>query len=175
MGDGNCGFRCLADFFLGDQDKYVEARKIIANEVGANRWKYQHIHHGGVDEAMRRIKWPGGHCTSDHYMEVMEDLFPIAQFWNCAVILLGVQGGSLYPCMTILPWDAECNVTQPSREIFILHLIEYNYFIRLDLSPGCPIPPLADLWFMVREPSVIGWEQIFQHRIAEWQRLETLV
>ncbi|XP_021771779.1 PKS-NRPS hybrid synthetase CHGG_01239-like [Chenopodium quinoa] len=33
IGDGNCGFRCMAEFFFGDQGRWYDAQETIANEA----------------------------------------------------------------------------------------------------------------------------------------------
>uniref|UniRef100_A0A803L9G5 Protein FAR1-RELATED SEQUENCE n=2 Tax=Chenopodium quinoa TaxID=63459 RepID=A0A803L9G5_CHEQI len=118
MGDGNCGFRCVADFFLGGQDNWIQARYLIVNEVKANRPEYIHLYHGGLDQAIDRITWNGGHCGANHYMDLPDDLYPIANFWNCAVMVYGVgPRGELYSCMTVLPLRAPSTDDRPRIEI----------------------------------------------------------
>ncbi|XP_021752536.1 protein FAR1-RELATED SEQUENCE 6-like [Chenopodium quinoa] len=79
IGDGNCGFRCVADFFLGDQARWYDAWEIIANEVGAHRNLYERIYGlGRVLLNVERIRWEGGVVDSRHWMVAIQDLFPIA-------------------------------------------------------------------------------------------------
>ncbi|XP_021753467.1 uncharacterized protein LOC110718855 [Chenopodium quinoa] len=60
IGDGNCGFRCMADFFFGDQAQWFTARETIANEVAAHPMLYGRIY--GIRRVWMnagRIRWEG--------------------------------------------------------------------------------------------------------------------
>ena len=94
-------------------------------------------------------------------MEISNDLFPIANFYKCAVRCFGQLGGgrSLMPCITVLPWSADSTMSQPVAELAIAHLGTYQHFIRLDLSANFPVPPIARSWYTIRTPSVEGWER----------------
>ncbi|KAL6584510.1 hypothetical protein OROMI_003799 [Orobanche minor] len=85
--EGNCGFRVVADYIFGDQDKWHLVRVCIANEIMANYTLYRSIYYDGIEPEVRRLIWDGGACGSDHWMAVDEDLFPIATILNDAVIL----------------------------------------------------------------------------------------
>ncbi|XP_021760166.1 uncharacterized protein LOC110724994 [Chenopodium quinoa] len=170
MGDGKCGFQYVADFFLGGQDNWIQARYLIVNEVKANRPEYIHLYHGGLDQAIDRITWNGGHCGANHYMGLPDDLYPIANFWNCAVMVYGVgPRRELYPCMIVLPLRAMSTDDRPRIEIDIAHI--GRHYVRLDLSLNYLVPPIVDPWFMYRDQSVIGWEQLYQEWRAHWDQL----
>ncbi|XP_021770738.1 uncharacterized protein LOC110734920 [Chenopodium quinoa] len=67
IGDGNCGFRCVADFFFGDQAQWFTAREIIANEVAAHPMLYERIYGiGRVWMNAERIRWDGEAVDSRH-------------------------------------------------------------------------------------------------------------
>jgi len=165
--DGNCGFRCVADVFHGGEDNWQLARRSISNEIAANPSIYEHVYYDGVGQARHRINWGGGPCGENHYMETWTDLFPIANFYKCAVIFFSLgTGGSLYPCLTILPWESSPTVTRPCGELIVAHLGTYAHYIRLELTEGFPVPPRATKWYKIRDESVIGWELEYQNRMT---------
>jgi len=47
-------------------------------------------------------------------------------------------------------------MTRPVRELVIAHLGSYIHFIRLELVDNFPVPPIATLWYEMRDESVIG-------------------
>ena len=173
LGDGNCGFRVIADYVFGDQEQWRLTRVCIANELLANRALYEYIYVDGVDAGYRRIMWDGGACNYDHWMIVIEDLFPIANLFNAAIMLFGYGSGrGLYSCYTVLPLQAPSTATRPSMEIVICHLGDsYMHYIRLNLVSDFPVPPICAAWFDSRSDSVVGWEQMYERRRAHWDRL----
>lgn len=172
--DGNCGFRVVSDYIFGSEQYWRWARVNIANELAANRSLYEPMCVDGVDAAIARIRWDGGSCGPDHWMTVAEDLFPIATLYNAAVFLFGYGSGhsSLSYCMTVLPLHAPSTATRPEREIVIAHLGDrFKHFIRLDLVPNFPVPPIANFWHRHRARSVFGWDLLYAARRAQWDRL----
>uniref|UniRef100_A0A803N2X4 Uncharacterized protein n=1 Tax=Chenopodium quinoa TaxID=63459 RepID=A0A803N2X4_CHEQI len=146
LGDGNCRFRCVADFFI----VYTA---------------------GELDGAIHRITWTGGRCGMDHWMIVIDDLFPVANFYNADVMCFGIgrDGRSVCPCLTVLPWTAPSTATGPYREFCILSL--GWHFVQLEFEDNFPVPPIATPWFRIRDDTVIGWEDRYQDRRATWQNL----
>ncbi|XP_050207737.1 PKS-NRPS hybrid synthetase cheA-like [Mercurialis annua] len=87
-GDGNCGFRVVADYIYGDQNKWGFIRRSIANELTGNPGLYDGLCSDGIQAAISRIRWEGEACGRDHWMQVIDDLFPIATLFNVAVIFI---------------------------------------------------------------------------------------
>ncbi|XP_021722612.1 uncharacterized protein LOC110690098 [Chenopodium quinoa] len=160
IGDGNCGFRCVADFFFGNQNKWFDARETIANEVAGHPDLYERIYGlGRLWMNVERIRWDGGAVGERHWMVTIQDLFPIATWFNARVICLGVGlvPTCYYPCITVLPLRARNGVRSPTRE-FVIATVGGSHFIRLDLVPDSPLPPIAGWWTEHHEDSVNGWD-----------------
>ncbi|XP_021731340.1 uncharacterized protein LOC110698251 [Chenopodium quinoa] len=173
IGDGNCGFRCVADFFFGDQGKWYDARETIANEVFGYPVLYERIYGlGRLGMNVERIRWDGGAVDSRHWMVAIQDLFPIATWFNAMVVILGVGQVPTYyyPCLTILSLRARRTVTAPARE-FVIATVGGSHFIRIDLAPDSPLPPIACWWIEHHEPSVDGWDQRYAVRRNMWDAL----
>ncbi|XP_021767885.1 uncharacterized protein LOC110732275 [Chenopodium quinoa] len=161
IGDGNCSFRYVADFFFGDQAQWFDTREIIANEVAAHPFLYERIYGiGRVRMNVERIRWDGGAVDSRQWMVAIQHLFPIATWFNARVIILGV--GTVptcyYPCLMILPLRARNTVRAPARE-FVIATVGGSHFIRIDLAENSPLPLIAGWWNEHHEPSVDGWDQ----------------
>ncbi|XP_065866533.1 uncharacterized protein [Euphorbia lathyris] len=167
VGDGNCGFRTVATYIFGDEEAWQTVRHHIRNEVIANRCLYQRVFVDTVDAALHRVSWDGAGCTPDYWMIVWDDLWPVATMYNSAIMLFGFSGGdTLALCGTILPLYAASTATRPSREICIAHLGNHcQHYIRLNLSPNFPVPPIVHWWFVHRGQSVVGWERFYQDRV----------
>ncbi|XP_021753827.1 uncharacterized protein LOC110719236 [Chenopodium quinoa] len=166
IGDGNCGFRCVAEFFFGDQGRWYDARETITNEVLGYRALYERIYGlGRLEINVQRIRWDGGAVDSRHWMVAIQDLFPIATWFNAAVIILGVgqTPTCYYPCLTILPLRARRGVTAPERE-FVIATVGASHFICIELAPDSPLPPVAGWWTEHHDPSVDSWDQRYEAR-----------
>ncbi|XP_021739432.1 uncharacterized protein LOC110705806 [Chenopodium quinoa] len=173
IGDGNCGFRCVADFFFGDQNQWFDARETIANEIAGHPDLYEWIYGlGRLWMNVERIRWDGGAVGERHWMVTIQDLFPIATWFNARVIYLGVGlvPTCYYPCITVLPLRARNGVRSPTRE-FVIATVGGSNFIRLDLVPDSPLPPIAGWWTEHHEDSVNGWDQAYQLRRDMWDAL----
>ncbi|XP_021771806.1 PKS-NRPS hybrid synthetase CHGG_01239-like [Chenopodium quinoa] len=172
IGDGNCSFRCVADFF-DDQGQWYDARETITNEVLGYPVLYERIYGlGRVGMNVEHIQWDGGAVDSHHWMVAIQYLFPIATWFNAMVIILGVGQvpTCYYPCLTILPLRARRTVTAPTRE-FVIATVGGSHFIRIDLAPDSPLPPIAGWWTEHHEPSVDGWDQRYAVRRNMWDAL----
>ncbi|XP_021732070.1 uncharacterized protein LOC110698861 [Chenopodium quinoa] len=173
VGDGNCGFRCVAEFFFDDQGRWYDARETIANEVLGYPSLYERIYGlGRLQINVERIRWDGGAVDARHWMVAIQDLFPIATWFNAMVIILGVGTvpTCLYPCLTILPLRARRGVTAPQRE-FVIATVSASHFILLELAPDSLLPPIASWWTENHEPSVEGWDHRYVARRNMWDAL----
>ena len=179
VGDGNCGFRCVADYVDGDQNNWRQVRHFMANEIAAYPQMYSRIYYdtwgasdgSGLERELTRIRWFGDSCREQYWMVANQDLYTIASIWNVVVINFGVglDRNSLYPCTTILPLYCRGSAMGPSLELLLAH-VGGLHFVRLLLNDdNHPIPPINATWFTARDPSVTGWEAPYQNRINMWR------
>ncbi|XP_048490540.1 uncharacterized protein LOC125492299 [Beta vulgaris subsp. vulgaris] len=172
LGDGNCGFRCIAYAFNGGEDYWPHARQHIYNEISM-RELYENIYGGRnfVDLARNRIIHTQGPANRDHWLESIFYLYVAATLCNnCAVMYFTVaQTGSLRGCCTILPLTAPINVVRPCYEFVMVDLgARHQHYIRLHLAPDFSVPPIVAQWFLLRDASVIGWKDHLARRIRSW-------
>ncbi|XP_021749470.1 uncharacterized protein LOC110715209 [Chenopodium quinoa] len=118
IGDGNCGFRCVAAFFMGDQEQWRLARQFMANEITG----YLHLY--------RRIYYETGGLNFRYNVFV-----GAVPQWGKTLdgSLSGFTPTSYYPCVTVLPLRAPDNATAPTREI-VIATVGGSHFILLQLD-----------------------------------------
>ncbi|XP_048492798.1 uncharacterized protein LOC125493462 [Beta vulgaris subsp. vulgaris] len=135
--DGNCGFRSVAnDFWSGEKHRSC-VPTIMENEIVADPEVYRGVYYDQIKASIKRITRKRGLCTDAHWMVCAQDLFPIAHIFNIVVILVGLgAGGSLYPCIIVLPLESRSAATGPIGELVIAHLGSYQHYIILELAPG---------------------------------------
>ncbi|XP_057251299.1 uncharacterized protein LOC104890756 [Beta vulgaris subsp. vulgaris] len=167
LGDGNCGFRCVADAFNGGEDRWPHARQHLYNEISMKKI-YEDVYGGReyVDRARIRIMHTRGPARRAHWMESIADLYAVATLYNCVVMYFTVgESGTLWGCCTILPLTAPVEVTRPCYEFVMVHLGARNqHYIRLFMAPNFPMPPIAVQWFDLRDETVVGWETYYASR-----------
>ncbi|XP_050217678.1 uncharacterized protein LOC126668531 [Mercurialis annua] len=172
-GDGNCGFRVVADHIYGDEKMWGMTRMNIANEISAHPYRYEGIFIDGLQAAITRISWEGGECGPSYWMQVLDDLFPSATIFNAAVIY--IQGGTLqqtrFSSFTVLPLHSSEVHSRPSKEIVILYISGRAHFVRLNLQDNFPVPPIPTLWFQHRDHTVQSWHTLYANRREQWDSL----
>ncbi|KAI5677372.1 hypothetical protein M9H77_08322 [Catharanthus roseus] len=142
IGDGNCGYRVVADFVFGD-------------DINGQRFER-------VNELVQRIHWlVDGPAPYAHWLETLDSLYIIANAFNLCVILNAQLGST-----TVLPLYSYLD--RPEGTLVIGFLTEERYFIQLQLNDMCPIPPLHVQWIHHRSEWVSNWADSYQHRIADW-------
>ncbi|CAO2819273.1 unnamed protein product [Amaranthus hypochondriacus] len=163
--DGNCGFRVVADAFHGGEDNWAHARRSMYNALGFDTI-YDRLYGGQqeVREAMNRILWDNSvqNAPSEHWMTSIQDLFVIATFYNCVVIYFSF--GATPAFRTILPLRALSGIQRPYGELAIAHCGTHPHYIRVFLLKDAPLPPIANHWHKIRDPSVEGWVEYYATR-----------
>ncbi|XP_050209254.1 uncharacterized protein LOC126659964 [Mercurialis annua] len=148
-------------------------RMNIANEISAHPYRYEGIFIDGLQAAITRISWEGGECGPSYWMQVLDDLFPIATIFNAAVIY--IQGGTLqqtrFSSFTVLPLHSSEVHSRPSKEIVILYISGRAHFVRLNLQDNFPVPPIPTLWFQHRDHTVQSWHTLYANRREQWDSL----
>ncbi|KAI5652938.1 hypothetical protein M9H77_30125 [Catharanthus roseus] len=146
IGDGNCGYRVVADFVFGDEHQWLETN-LYVNLVGPE----EH-----VNEIVHRINWlVGGPAPYAHWFETPDSLYIVANAFNLCVILIAQLGST-----TVLPLYSYSD--RPEGTLVIGFLTEERQFIQLQLNDMCPIPPLHVQWIHHHSE----WSAIGQIRIS---------
>ncbi|XP_050233242.1 PKS-NRPS hybrid synthetase cheA-like [Mercurialis annua] len=167
-GDGNCGFRVVADYIYGDQEMWGLTRMNIANELSAHPLRYDGLCVDGLEAAITRINWEGESCGPRNWMQVWDDLYPIATLFNKAVIY--IQGGTLPETRfgscsyTVLSLHSSEVHSRSSKEIVILYISGRSHFVRLNLQDNFHVPPITSMWFNHRDRTVMSWDTLYGSR-----------
>ncbi|XP_056697860.1 uncharacterized protein [Spinacia oleracea] len=170
--DGNCGFRCVAEFFLGDHERYGEIRSTVVGEIKKLPQQYTRVYlPETISNTLYRIDWRGGRYGEEHWMVSDPDLWPIATHFNAVVIIFSIGGvSSLIPNMTILPLENRYAATRPSKEIVMIFLMSLIKMPTLDMSPDFPLPSIPHYWRGLADYDVRDWESRYHTRIEAWTR-----
>ncbi|KAI5648547.1 hypothetical protein M9H77_34552 [Catharanthus roseus] len=142
IGDGNCGYRVVADFVFGDEPQWPEVRRGMLYELEHSTNLYVNLvgSEDRVNELVHRINWlVDGLASYVHWFETPDSLYIVANAFNLCVILIAQLGST-----TVLPLYLYSD--RPEGTLVIGFLTEERHFIQLQLNDMCPIPPLHVQW-----------------------------
>lgn len=156
-GDGNCGFRVVASFVYGDENRWNQVRMDLTTELVNHEELYRTRFALGCqedfDKALDILNWRSSPAPDNK--------------WYC-VSRLGPVVATTYQTIFTY-WDPELKVTflpletrpliQSSTFFMSMARIGGNHFIPLYLSFDCPLPKLSIMWKKNRHEDV---ERIFQ-------------
>ncbi|KAI5663633.1 hypothetical protein M9H77_22956 [Catharanthus roseus] len=141
IGDGNRGYRVMADFVFGDEHQWSEVHRRMLYELEHSTNVYLNL----VGSAER-----DGPAPYEHWLEAPDSLYIIANVFDLYVILIAQLGST-----TVLPLYSY-SVRAGDTLVFVL-LIEQQHFIHLQMYDGFPTPPLHVRWIHHRTERVSNW------------------
>ncbi|KAI5680318.1 hypothetical protein M9H77_01545 [Catharanthus roseus] len=162
--DGNCGYRVVADFVVGDEHQWSEVRRGMLYELEHSTNLYVNLvgSEESVNELVHGINWlVDGPAPYAYWFETPDSLYIVANAFNLCVILIAQLDST-----TVLPLYSYSD--RPEGTLVIGFLTEERHFIQLQLNDMCPIPPLHVQWIHHRSEWVSNWANSYQHRIADW-------
>ncbi|KAI5668556.1 hypothetical protein M9H77_18409 [Catharanthus roseus] len=124
VGDDNCGFRVVSNFFLGDENHWVEIHRRFCFDLHHRTNVYVQLF-GLVElvsELIRRMNWEEGSAPPEYWMGTPKHLYVITNTFNLYVVFLVRLGSS-----TVLPLVS--NMDGNARTIFIGFIEEQQHFI----------------------------------------------
>ncbi|KAI5672145.1 hypothetical protein M9H77_12509 [Catharanthus roseus] len=139
--DGNCGFRVVSNFLLGDENHWVEIRRRMSYDLRYHMHVYEQLF-GSVErvtELIMQTNWEEGSVPPEYWMNTLDHLYVIANTFNLCFVFLARSEST-----TVLPLVS--NMDGPLGTIFIGLIQELQHFIHLQLVDGCPLPPLHVQW-----------------------------
>ena len=142
-GDGNCGFRVVAEHMGMHQDCHVLVRYKLINELKAHKDAYLSVFGGETRyEYIMRGLHPmtnvNAFATEDKWLTFPDMGHIVATCYNKVVILL-TRHGDGGKAETFFPIRGG-PTRNPEQNIMCIGLIP-NHFIHIFLKDGCPIPP----------------------------------
>jgi len=97
----------------------------------------------------------------------MEDFLYISTGYNAVIHYINPNPNKSF---TMLPLECRVEgVTGPFIRICYFHDEDDAHFIHLDLDDICPVPPMAYIWFKMRQLSVFGWEHPWASAMHQWE------
>ncbi|XP_074290564.1 uncharacterized protein LOC141617279 [Silene latifolia] len=142
IGDGNCGYRCIALDIYGDENEWLKVRRDLLDELESNKEFYTDIF-AGVDNFVAlcdRVSFSGGQCLRPYWFDT-ELLLVAANRYNAIFVSL-----SRRQSMTCLPTKAT-NVDEhgPRRIFSMVYLRAAEHFVWVRLGSRSPLPKVYSL------------------------------
>ena len=113
VGDGNCGFRCVAHGVWEQQDCWRQVRHMLLQQMDLNWQVYMRLWmEDGFNEIRRTIDWFGnGNAPPDRYMEMPNTGLVIAELIRRPVAFISLRGWNL--CFPLLSGPEFSQRTDP--------------------------------------------------------------
>ena len=162
VGDGNCGFRCVAHGVWEQQDCWRQVRRMLLREMDLNYQVYMRLFlEDGFNELRRTIDWfENGIAPPDRYMEMPNTGLVIAELIRRPVAFISLRGWNL--CFPLLSGPDFSQRTDP----LVIARVgdEVGHFIVLTLDNHSPLPHLHPQWRRNRSEAASEWESLYRHR-----------
>lgn len=168
VGDGNCGFHCIAlALGMSQPNAWRQVRLDLLDELRCRKdWLISHF--GGIveyDAALKRLDCDKKRAPPDKWMDCAYDSLLIANYYN--IIFCTFNRGwmaTYYPSFFEL---------QPKFEekIFGIALIENVHYVHIQLKPDCPLPPP---WYIQVDHSPIKPPVTLKDRFEAWNILNPI-
>ena len=147
----------------------MRVRREVVAELQNRRDLYEaYIGSHMYDKAIRRNSWfKPTWAARRNWMNLMEDLVPVATIYQAAVhVIQSALGG----CYTILPLESRTEgAPGPVRQIIILYDAKGSHCIRLSFEDWAPLPGLLHFWHNLHKESVNGWHNPWGIFFEKWE------
>ena len=165
--DGNCGFRVITGLVGLSEDEWRQVRRDLLQELLGHVDHYNQLFgvENIVEELVETLSYMDD-CPSIDYWMTMPDIgHLIASRYNLVLYHLSID-----QCLTFLPLRS-VPVPMPARTERTIGFINRNHFVQLFLTPGHPIPPIANKWTQFHRSCANGWETPYLDRIVRFKEL----
>ncbi|XP_058727480.1 uncharacterized protein LOC131598969 [Vicia villosa] len=168
-GDGNCGYRAVADLLGKGENNHTLVRRELIMELTSyrdiydrlyeNQEKFTKIHDSlvpsltGIAPVSKWMSFPDmGHLIASEYVMVCVDLtrFGLSE--------------TFFPLHSRPPLDA-------SSRIICIGYLRSRHFVQVFLKPGCPIPATSCQWTAHRSNEAETCPDPFVSRMAEFEEM----
>jgi hypothetical protein len=171
IGDGHCGFRVMSHAITGVEEHYLDCRNFLSRII-------EHARYINVYDAQEyygripfnRIYWPERTpCDSANWMSNVDLVgYATAKNWVICVIGISMWRNVLtwVSSHTYLPLTAPPGASAPYGEMWFLHT--GIHWIRLRMTPDCPMPPVIQYCTWNADSTVENWDTPYMKRIQAW-------
>ena len=121
-GDGNCFFRCISVFFIGDEDKHEDIRRNVVETLKGNKDGYKHLVDGDFDTHIHNMSKATGSRNS---WATEAELCATSETYDCGIYVFA-KAGTVEKWHRYSEWET-CN--HKSKFIKINHTGSYYQLV----------------------------------------------
>ena len=127
IGDGNCGFRAIADLLGFGQDGWLQVRKDLLNELHSPLGNYKDLYKASerIEQLTQRLSYFEEFPRNDRWMSIPDMGHLIASRYNVVLFHLSMQ-----QCLTFLPLRS-LPVDSVSRKEIAIGFVDSNHFVEV--------------------------------------------
>ncbi|CAN0875140.1 hypothetical protein LINGRAHAP2_LOCUS10663 [Linum grandiflorum] len=162
--DGNCGFRAIAHYYFGDQERYMEIRGYLVHEIEAH-WDiyYSMLYLQTLAQVKDKVGSKSGPCGQDHWMDDI-DLLGITTLFNWSIVVYAWGYGKAFG-RTYLPLSVGPGVSRPTSIVSLVNNGTHWVLVQLaDVDGVYALPEFHGMWTGIHnhhEGKVEAWEAMY--------------
>jgi histone-lysine N-methyltransferase SETD2 len=168
VGDGWCGYRCMALEYNGHEDNFELIKFHMLKELNLHKETYMKVYatekrFNYIRDALyppKRKILPGHVAPMDKWLTFPDMGHILATHYNKVVVELTKPGerisGTFFPLRGKPP-------SNPDKNLVCLGLVPGHFFL-VKLKEGCPLPPTCLEWKNHRSEEAAEWEYPFMDR-----------
>ena len=172
IGDGNCGYRVIAQYQYNQQERWADVRQDLIDELNNNRQLYiNEMGEARFNEINIRLDWFHGGCDIPWHFQFPDMGSLVATKYQRVFISYSSSG-----CLTYLPlecrsqMDSQAPDPPSTAQEWTIGHINNNHYIRLHVVAECPLPPIWLAWEGASEARINHWQQHYAVRLRQWSR-----
>ncbi|KAL8483604.1 hypothetical protein ACS0TY_026333 [Phlomoides rotata] len=146
LGDGYCGFRCVAELVGFPQESWGRVRGELYHELSKNCELYERvfIEKKRVDKILEALNWYDETAPKKKWFMLPEMGHLTASYYNVALITLSsAQSLTFLPIRSSIPNDVV-------PKVICIAFVNDNHFIQVHLKDGHPLPPVVLQWNIIQ-------------------------
>ncbi|XP_038708159.1 uncharacterized protein LOC120003298 [Tripterygium wilfordii] len=168
-GDGHCAFRVVASFYGWDNDGWKLVRNDLANELHIYGQQYDKLlsPFSSTAELLSSVECYAEMADAKNWIVMPYMGNVISTCYNVVVLLISQE-----QCVTFFPLRDPMPL-EYKEGIMVFGYINDSHFIRMELEPDSPIPPVSNMWSDHHHINASGWLEMFASRIEKFKTLSS--
>jgi histone-lysine N-methyltransferase SETD2 len=168
VGDGWCGYRCMALEYSGHEDNFELIKFHMLKELNLHKETYMKVYatekrFNYIRDALyppKRKILPGHVAPMDKWLTFPDMGHILATHYNRVVVELTEPGARISETFFPLRGKPPSN---PEKNLVCFGLVPGHFFL-VKLKEGCPLPPTCLEWKNHRSEEAAEWEYPFMDR-----------